>query len=344
MSSIPSKASECSSQLADILNNNQIGKVYDLYQHNTIWHRSVGDYYGRDTIVSGYTQWLAAFPDLSYRCVDSICTDNSNGGLRLLERFEWSGTHQGHGTIGSPTGRAVSVSGLRLTHWYQDRIIAEWLQNDQLSLIRQLRMDPTEVNQRLYPFARPDFQWHAGEGDIAHTIGQTTPVPWPDNQAEAGFPEFISETLCSKIWNWRLLNAVDDVFAPNCRFDLSNEAVCEDLDGFKTYVLNRLAMSSDLTLLIDEIVWEQNAKARFKIGLRWKMIGSQDGYSSYGAPSYARFCIPGLSILETHNNQINSLVERFGEIVFSKNKAITKSEVTDFHNANLDNDESEKNK
>jgi len=344
VSNITSKAREYSSQIADILNSKRIGKIYDVYQHNAVWHWSASDYYGRDTFVREYTNWLAAFPDLSYRCVDSICMDSPDGGMRMLERFEWSGTHQGHGIIGPPTGKAVSVSGLRLTHWHQDRIVAEWLQNDQLNLIRQLGMDPAEANLRLYQYARPDFQWYAGDGDIAHTIGQTTPAPWPDNQNEVGFPEFISETMCSKIWNWRLLNTVDDMFVLDCSFDLSDGAICDDLDGFKAYVLNRLAVSSDLTMLIDEIIWKQNSEVGFKIGLRWKMIGSHDGYSSYGAPSNSRFCIPGLSMLETKNNRIVSLVERFGEIVFSTSKETTNSDVTDFHNDNIGNDESEKTK
>ena len=342
MSSTTSQAKKYASQIAAILNNKQIGKVYDLYQHNAIWHRSAGDYYGRETFVRGYTHWLAAFPDLSYECVDSICMDIPDDGLRMMERFEWLGTHLGHGILGPATGKSVSVSGLRLTHWYQGRIVAEWLQNDQLNLILQLGMDPADANQRLYPYARPDFQWFAGEGDIAHTIGQTTPAPWPENQAEAGLPEFISETMFSKIWNWRLLDAVDDLFVPDCCFDLSNGEICEDVDGFKAYVLNRLSMSSDLTMLIDEIIWEQNSKDQFKIGLRWKMIGSRDGYSSYGAPRNERFCIPGLSILETAHDQIDGLVERFGEIVLSMRKESTKSDVTDFHNDNLDNHESEK--
>jgi hypothetical protein len=135
---------------------------------------------------------------------------------------------------------------------------------------------------------------------------------------------------------------VDDLFAPDCRFDLSNAANCEDVDGFKSYALDRLAMSSDLTILIDEIIWEQNSKDQFKVGLRWTMIGSRDGYSSYGAPSNERFCIPGLSILETVHDQIDGLVERFGEIVFSMRKESTKSDVTDLDNDKIDNHESEK--
>ena len=337
-----SKTSVYSSQIADILNDKQIGKVYDLYQHNAVWHRSVGDYYGRDTIVREYTHWLAAFPDLSYECVESIYMENPDDSIRILERFEWSGTHRGHGIMGPPTDRAVSVSGLRLSHWYQGRIVAEWLQNDQLCLIRQLEVDPAKVNQRLCQYSRPDFRWYAGEGDIAHTIGQTTPAPWPEGQTEAGLPEIMSETMFSKIWNWRLLNAVNDLFAQDCCFDLSNRATCEDLNGFKAYVLNRLAISSDLTLLIDEILWEQSSGDGFKTGLRWKMIGSHDGFSSYGAPSNTRFCIPGLSILETKQNRIVSLVERFGEIVFLMSKETSTSDVVDFDDANTGNDESEK--
>jgi len=343
LSSIASKAKKYAAAIADILNNQQIGRVYELYRHNAVWHRSVGDYYGRDTIVREYTRWLAAFPDLSYRCEDVIWVDHADDGMRMLERFEWSATHRGHGIFGPPTGQSVSISGLRLSHWRQGRILAEWLHNDQLNLIRQLGMDPAQAHQRLHRYARPDFQWVAGEGEIAHTRGQTTPAPWPESPTEGRWPEFIAETLVSKIFNWRLLNSVDEIIARDCRFDLANGAGCEDLDGFKAYVLNRLALSSDLTVLIDEIFWEQKSESRFKIGLRWKMFGSHDGCSSYGAPANARFCIPGLTMLETRDNRIVGLVERFGEIVFSPGGDTTTSDIAESHNAHTGNDESEHN-
>ena len=83
-----SQASGYLKAIADILNQKQIGSIYDIYQHNAVWHLPEGDFYGRDAIMREYTRLLAAFPDLFYRSVDSIWDEDHDDGIRLLELFD----------------------------------------------------------------------------------------------------------------------------------------------------------------------------------------------------------------------------------------------------------------
>jgi predicted ester cyclase len=301
--------------IADILNQKQIGNIYDIYQHNAVWHLSEGDLYGRDAIIREYTQLLAAFPDLRYRSVDSIWIDDHDDGIRLLELFEWSGTNSGYSIMGPTTEKSVTISGLRIMRWRQGRIIEEWIQDDRLHLILQLGLDPAEAVKLLKQSLPLDFTWDAGTGEVAHTIGQTTPDPWPEWSRKNPSPGLFVKTLLAKVWNWRLLQSVDDIFADDCRFDLSGGLICEDLDGYKADVLNRLAAFSDLTMLGDDIFWKQTSASLIEVALRWTMIGTQDGYSSYGPPSGARICIPGISRIQIKNARIVNYTERFGEWV-----------------------------
>ena len=89
---------------------------------------------------------------------------------------------------------------------------------------------------------------------------------------------------------------------------------CKDADAYKADVLNRLAAFSDLVMLSDDIFWEQMADGVIDSALRWTIIGTHDGYSSYGTPSGVRICIPGLSLIQIKNNRIMNFVERFGEL------------------------------
>ena len=227
--------------IADIYNQKQIGSIYDLYQHNAVWHLPEGDYYGRDAILREYTRLLAAFPDLNYRSVDSIPIEDKNDSIRLLELFEWSGTHSGFSIMGPPTEKSVTISGLRIMHGRQGRIVEEWLQDDRLHLILQLELDPAGTVKTLKQGLPLDFAWTVSTGEVPHTIGQTTPEAWPEWPAENPSPELVVRTLQSKIWNWRLLQSVDEIFAADCRFDLSSGTICDDLDAYKTDVLNRLS-------------------------------------------------------------------------------------------------------
>jgi len=337
-----SKADTCLKEIADILNHKQIGKVYDVYQHNAVWHMPGGDYYGRDTIMREYTCLLAAFPDLSYRSVDSICVEDQNGGTRLLELFEWSGTNSGFGIMGPPTEKSVTISGLRIIFWRQGRIIEEWIQDDRLHLIKQLGLDSAEAVGLLKQNSCPDFIWDAGDGEIAHTIGQTTPDAWSQWPEEHPSPEVLVETLFAKVWNWRLLKSVDDLFAVDCRFNLSGGVICEDLDGYRADVLNRLAAFSDLTMLCDDIFWAQASGDLIETGLRWTMIGTHDGFSSYGDPSGARVCVPGLSLIRIKHDRIVNFVERFGELALLSRVKDVPSGQPNTNNIHHTDEESEK--
>jgi predicted ester cyclase len=328
--------------IADILNQKQIGNVYDVYQHNAVWHLPEGDFYGRDTIIREYTRWLSAFPDLFYRSLGSVCVEDPDSGIRLMELFEWSGINSGFGAMGQPTGKSVTIKGLRINQWRDGRIIEEWIQDDRLHLIKQLGLDSAEAVGLLKQNSRPDFIWDAGNGDIAHTIGQRTPEPWPERPGKNPSPKVLVETLFAKVWNWRLLKSVHDMFAEDCRFDLSGGLICEDLDGYKADVLNRLSAISDLTMLCDDIFWEQASGDFIETGLRWTMIGTHNGFSSYGDPSRARICIPGLSLIRIQNSHIVKFVERFGEVTLISKMKDTLSGKTNIYDINDTDDESEK--
>ena len=324
---------------ADILNQKQIGNVYDVYQHNAVWHLPEGDFYGRDTIMREYTRWLSAFPDLFYRSLGSVCVEDPDSGIRLMELFEWSGINSGFGAMGQPTGKSVTIKGLRINRWRDGRIIEEWIQDERLHLIKQLGLDSAEAVGLLKQNSRPDFIWDAGNGDIAHTIGQRTPEPWPERPEKNPSPKVLVETLFAKVWNWRLLKSVHDMFAEDCRFDLSGGQICEDLDGYKADVLNRLSAISDLTILSDDIFWKQTSGGLIETALRWTMIGTHDGHSSYGPPSGTQIIIPGISHIQIKNAHIVSYTERFGEsILFGVTNESTKDKLsTDLKNEQVNN-------
>ena len=300
-------------EIDEIYNQQQIGKIYDLYQHNAVLHLPWGDLYGRDAIIREYTHLLAAFPDINYRSLGTACIEESNQQTKLMEHYEWSGKHTGFGFYGPPSSKEVSVSGLRLLRCRNGRILEEWIQDDRLNVIRQLDMDPAAVISGMKHSRSVDFTWEVTPGEIEHSFGQTTPAPWPQWQENKLDAEILLETLMSKVWNWRLLRSIDTLFYKECRFDLSGGVSCENVDAYKTDVLNRLAAFSGLTMFSDDIFWEQRADGVIDSAQRWTMIGTHDGFSSYGAPSGVRICIPGLSLVKIKNNRIVKFVERFGE-------------------------------
>ncbi|MDJ0828523.1 MAG: ester cyclase [Desulfobacterales bacterium] len=315
--------------IAEIYNQHQIGKVYDLYQHNAVLHLPWGDLYGREAIIREYTWLLAAFPELSYRSLNTVCEEENDQQSKLMEHYEWSGKHTGFGFLGPPTSKAVTISGLRVLRCRDGRILEEWVQDDRLNLIRQLEIDPLMAIEKMKTSSPVDFTWEVTPGGIEHSFGQTTPDPWPQWKESEINSELVVETYISKVWNWRLLKSVNDLFASDCQFDLSGGVSCETIDDYKATILNRLAAFSDLTMLSDDFYWKQTSDGVIDSALRWTMIGTHDGFSSFGAPSRARICVPGLSLIQIENNRIVNLVERFGELALMANMADIQSHQAD---------------
>jgi steroid delta-isomerase-like uncharacterized protein len=81
--------------------------------------------------------YFAAFPDLHETTEDVLAE-----GDRVARRVRWTGTHQGELMGIPPTGKQVSVSGMRLFRIADGKIAEEWGEDDMLGLMQQLGLIP----------------------------------------------------------------------------------------------------------------------------------------------------------------------------------------------------------
>jgi predicted ester cyclase len=82
--------------------------------------------------------FISAFPDW-HGTVDDIILE----GDKVVNRWTGHGTHLGN-QMGIPaTGRAVTLTGITIFRVAGSKIVEEWTQADQLSLMQQLGVIPT---------------------------------------------------------------------------------------------------------------------------------------------------------------------------------------------------------
>ena len=82
--------------------------------------------------------FLLAFPDW-HGTVDDIIVE----GDEVVNRWTGHGTHQTD-AMGIPaTGKAVTLTGITIFRIAGDKVVEEWTQADQLSLMQQLGLIPT---------------------------------------------------------------------------------------------------------------------------------------------------------------------------------------------------------
>ena len=98
---------------------------------------------GRTIGREGYKQFVAgvraAFPDLRFTLDDLVAE-----GDRVAVRYTAQGTHSGTFMGIPPTGKRVTFTGIDLFRIAHGRMAEEWLMFDQLGLLRQLGVVPTQ--------------------------------------------------------------------------------------------------------------------------------------------------------------------------------------------------------
>ena len=165
------------------------------------------------------------------------------------------------------------------------------------ALIRQLGLDEHALAKRL---VQQEIETGLNlpplnDGEIERLQGQNTPTPVPEPTSDEFDPEYFVRCAFHEIWNWRLLNRIDDYFMPNYWCRVSTDRTLYGLGDYKAYILGWMAAFSDLVVLVDHVCWVQDAPDRFRIATRWTLQGTHDGPGVLGTPTGKRIRAIGIT-------------------------------------------------
>lgn len=280
-----------------------IGLIYSHYAHNVLIHTSDGLTYGRDKVIADSIKTMAAFPDVRLFADDVIWSGNDADGFHSSHRIVWVAHNTGHSIYGPPTGRRVVRQGIAHCFVKENRVVEEWISRDELALIRQLGFDEFELAQEM---ARQDAatgvkpEQRAGHGEVQRLRGQMPPDPFPAEavglSAEGTFDveQFVRRSI-HEIWNWRLLNKIDDDYVPNYWGLVSTDRKLYGRGDVKAYILGLLAAFPDAAVEVDHICWLGDEEQGFRVATRWTLQGTHTGPGTYGPPSGRRVRLMGIS-------------------------------------------------
>lgn len=79
------------------------------------------------------------FPDMTIMIEDMVTAEE-----RVAVRWTMTGTHQGEMFGVEPTGRQVKLSAIEINRFEEGKLIETWTQSDQLGLLKQLGIKPTD--------------------------------------------------------------------------------------------------------------------------------------------------------------------------------------------------------
>jgi steroid delta-isomerase-like uncharacterized protein len=112
----------------------------EFYPPDVVWHMPEQELRGIEEAKQFVSSFLEAFPDISFSVEDLIAE-----GDKVVSRYTGRGTHQGETEdFGPPTGKQLEVEGITIHRIEDGKIVEEWNQYDNLSILQQLGLAPEQ--------------------------------------------------------------------------------------------------------------------------------------------------------------------------------------------------------
>jgi steroid delta-isomerase-like uncharacterized protein len=129
----PTEASPFLRKVLDTYNSHRPDAFDALLTEECVLERDGVEARGREAIKRVLGQLYRAIPDLEYRIDDAV-----SSGEKVAIRWEGHGTHRGDYLGISPTGSAMSYSGITFYETRGDRIARIWVSTNLLERLRSL--------------------------------------------------------------------------------------------------------------------------------------------------------------------------------------------------------------
>ena len=276
------------------------GLVYTHYSHHVSIFTPDGFVYGRDAWVAHTVRFQAAFPDRRAFTHDVIWGGNDQEGYYSSHLVFSTGTNTGYSEYGSPTGKKVARWVISDCVVKENYIVSEWVAADRMAEIMQLGFDPYQIareqaQQLPLPGTRKESY-----GEVERLQGQLPPPGLEKlNHVLEGIEDLVQTTL-HEIWNLRMFNRIHERFAENYLCFTVPDRIIHGRWNYRTFVTSMISAFPDARLFLDHVCWLDDGDDRYRVAVRWNLVGTHLGSSKYGKPTGKRVRIVGISHIHIH--------------------------------------------
>ncbi len=279
----------------EIWEDRGVGRLYEYYGTNMKIHTSDGTIFGRDKVIAGTVQTLAAFPDRRLYGDEVIWTGNDEDGWFSSHRLTHEGHNWGATAYGPATGNKVTYRAIADCAVKDNVIYEEWLVRDELALVTQLGFEPFSLAKRLAAKDPNPIKNFIVPSEADRLRGQRPPAaPAPFDSAHFSIEELV-KTSIHEIWNWRLFNKVDDYYVENYICEGPSGRQLYGRNAFINYILSLISPFPDLSVQIDHHCSLQQDERTHRAATRWTMRGTHEGPGIYGDPTGKQIQIMGVT-------------------------------------------------
>ncbi|MGO8951445.1 MAG: ester cyclase [Ktedonobacterales bacterium] len=112
----------------------------ELMAPDFVSHSPTGTTQGLEAFKQYFSGYFIAFPDLQFTMEEQLAM-----GHQCVVQWTARGTHQGMLAGIAPTGKSTTISGVTISHWAHGKVIESWVYFDNLGLMQQLGVIPTQL-------------------------------------------------------------------------------------------------------------------------------------------------------------------------------------------------------
>jgi len=105
----------------EYLNNGDLDAAEEYLTDDYTHHNYRDTYHGKEAFRETMTELLGFFPDMEARIEESV-----ENGDTVVNRYTWTGTHEGPFAGIPPTHKRIEISGLVLYHLRDGKISEQW--------------------------------------------------------------------------------------------------------------------------------------------------------------------------------------------------------------------------
>jgi len=275
----------------EIWESRRIHALKQYYANDIIVRSPASVVVGNDGVIAATMATLAEFPDRQLLGEDVIWYGNDAQGFLSSHRLLSTASHVNAGVYGEPTGKTLRYRIIADCAVKDDVIYDEWLVRDQGAIVRQLGLQPADYARDLI----------AREGGPEQCVAPLS----PDND-KAG--EYVGTgnghelgcryaDLITRIMNADM-STIATQYDRACQLALPGGVDAYGRAAADQFWMGLRASFPTAQFSVDHAIGLQERDMPPRASVRWSLVGSHDGWGSFGVPSGAMVYILGIGHAE----------------------------------------------
>ena len=119
-------------------NNGNLAMADEIYSADYVVHDPAGPIHGTEALKQFVSTFRTGYPDLHAAIEDMIAEGN-----KVVWRYTVRGTHKGEFMGITPTGKSITLTGILISRFANDKVVEDWNNYDALGMMQQLGAIPS---------------------------------------------------------------------------------------------------------------------------------------------------------------------------------------------------------